>query len=107
MAAWDKMQIWWWRGEVLGLKFENKGEIEKPKILLTIYANDKKGLQLLDSLIKEIKYRYNLELDLMPFYREFLSDKKIAPVIRRWWGMRPGHHSSLDILRNKHFNNPG
>ncbi len=90
-----RWQTWWWRGEELGLKFENKGGIGKPKILLTIYANDKKSSQFLDSLIEEIKYRYNLELDLMPFYQEFLSDKKIAPVIRRWWGMRPGHPSSL------------
>lgn len=90
-----RWQTWWWQGEKFGLKFENKGTVDKPKILVNVYAASKPAKRLLDSLIEEIKYRYNLYLDLIPFYKQFSKDKLLSPIIKKWQGMRPGHPSSL------------
>src|SRR3990172_2708282 len=51
--------------------------------------------ETIDSLIKEIRFRYNLDLDLTDFYKSFKNDKVLAPIIKKWHGMRPGHPSSL------------
>ena len=90
-----RWQTWWLKGVNFGLKFENKGITDKPKVRITVYSFSKPGKELLDSLIKEIKYRYNLELDLGDFYQQFSQDKDLSPIIKRWRGMRPGHPSSL------------
>jgi len=90
-----RWQTWWWKEKNFGLKFKNKGTIEKPKILLTVYAASKLDKKLLDSLVKEIKYRYNLDIDLGDFYKHFSKDKVLSPIIQKWRGMRPGHPSSL------------
>ncbi|NMB57459.1 hypothetical protein GYA19_06025 [Candidatus Beckwithbacteria bacterium] len=91
-----RWQTCWWQEEKFGLKFENKGTVDEPKILVSVYAASKPAKKLLDSLInKEIKYRYNLDLDLAPFYQKFSKDKLLSPIIKKWRGMRPGHPSSL------------
>ncbi len=84
-----------WHGEQLGLKFENKGTKQSPKIVLSVYAKSKIGKKSADSLISEMRYRYNLDLDLRGFYAAFRRDKVLGPAIKRWRGMRPGHPSSL------------
>ena len=90
-----RWQTWWWKGEPLGLKFLNKGTREKPKILVDIHSDKVLDNKFLDSLIGEIKYRYNLDLDLTNFYKTFEQDKNLGPIIKKWKGMRPGHPSSL------------
>jgi len=90
-----KWQTWWWKGNEFGLKFENKGTINTPKVLVYIYAASKPDKDLLDSLLEEIRYRYNFDLDLNLFYKQFSQEKHLGPIIRRWRGMRPGHPSSL------------
>lgn len=90
-----RWQTWNWQGEYLGLKFENKGIIEKPAIAVHIFSEKPQSQEFLESLIREIKYRYNLDLDLADFYNKFENDKVLAPIIKRWRGMRPGHPSSL------------
>ncbi len=90
-----RWQTWWWQGKEFGLKFENKGTIEKPKISVSIYSVAKPNQKLTDSLIEEIKYRYNLGLELGDFYKKFPKDKFLGPVFKRLRGTRPGHPSSL------------
>jgi len=90
-----RWQTWAWSGKCLGLKFQDKGTINQPKLRIDIYADQKIDDQVLSSLVDEIKYRYNLELDLTGFYKTFRKDKVLGPIIRRWRGMRPGHPSSL------------
>lgn len=90
-----RWQTWRWRGKVFGLKLKNKGTVEKPKVLISIYAASKPDRKLLDSLTEEIKYRYNFDLDLGGFYKQFSKDKVLSPIIKKWQGMRPGHPSSL------------
>ena len=90
-----RWQTWLWKGKTLGLKFINSGTVDNPKIEVDVYFNEKLTKQFIDSLTKEIKYRYNLKLDLTDFYRKFKSDSVLQPIIKQLWGMRPGHPSSL------------
>src|SRR3990167_8836171 len=82
-------------GKPYGLKFVNIGTREKPKIKIDIWTDRKPKQETIDSLIKEIRFRYNLDLDLTDFYKSFKNDKVLAPIIKKWHGMRPGHPSSL------------
>lgn len=90
-----RWQTWNWSGECFGLKILDKGTIKEPRLQIDIYATQKMQTQVISSLIDEIKYRYNLELDLTGFYDGFGKDKVLGPIIKRWEGMRPGHPSSL------------
>ncbi|HUW21475.1 MAG TPA: hypothetical protein VMW41_02285 [Candidatus Bathyarchaeia archaeon] len=90
-----RWQTYYWQGRKLGLKFEDKGEVNSPEIMVTIYVNFKPENKLVSSLIEELKYRYNLDLNLSGFYKAFAHDKTLGPVIKRWRGMRPGHSNSL------------
>jgi len=90
-----RWQTWNWKKALIGLKFINKGRLNNPLIEVKIYSKNKPTKDFIDSLIKEIKYSYNLELDLKDFYRKFKNDKLLGPIIRKWKGMRPGHPSSL------------
>ncbi|OGD71737.1 hypothetical protein A3A84_03235 [Candidatus Collierbacteria bacterium RIFCSPLOWO2_01_FULL_50_23] len=90
-----RWQTWRHQGLTLGLKFSSIGSVEKPEITLDIYASNILPASLIGSLIDEIKYRYNLDLDLSDFYNQFGSDAILGPIIEKWLGMRPGHPSSM------------
>jgi 3-methyladenine DNA glycosylase/8-oxoguanine DNA glycosylase len=90
-----RWQTWHWKGKQLGLKFSNKGSKDKPKIGLDFYYKNRLSGSFLKSLIEEVRYRYNLDLELSGFYTKFRNDKVLGPIIKRWRGMRPGHPSSL------------
>ncbi len=91
----NRWQTWLWEGKPLGLKFINIGTTIKPKIKVEIYYKEKLSQQFIDSLVNEIKYRYNLELDLADFYEKFKHDPVLKPLFKSLRGMRPGHPSSL------------
>ena len=84
-----------WQGIPLGLKFVNNGTVDNPQILLELFSEAQLPGHIIDSLINEIKYRYNLNLDLTDFYRRFQKDSLLSPIIERLRGMRPGHSASL------------
>lgn len=90
-----RWQTWNWEKIPVGLKFINKGLILDPLIEVKIYAQKRLSKDFINSLIEEIKYSYNLNLDLKDFYKSFKNDKFLAPIIKKWRGMRPGHPSSL------------
>ena len=54
-----RWQTWNWQGECLGIKFSNKGKTENPLVEIKIYAKEKLPENFVNSLIAEIKYRYN------------------------------------------------
>jgi 3-methyladenine DNA glycosylase/8-oxoguanine DNA glycosylase len=96
--AWEsgkRWQTWRWQREPLGLVFNNTGTIDQPGLRVDVYAARDLDAAFRDSLCAEIRYRYNLDLDLTPFYRTFASDPVLGPIQRRWRGMRPGHPNSL------------
>lgn len=90
-----RWQTWNWRGECLGIKFSNKGTVARPLLEIKIHAGKSLADDFIDSLVAEIRYRYNLDLDLTDFYKMFCSDPFLAPIAKKWRGMRPGHPSSL------------
>lgn len=90
-----RWQTWLQDGVPLGLKFENKGTTAKPRVRVAIYAAKNLRRDFIASLTEEIRYRYNLDLDLKPFYAQFKTDAILGPIIKKWRGMRPGHPSSL------------
>ena len=59
-----RWQTWLWRNKTLGLKFIDSGTVNKPIITVEIYSPDKLSASFIKSLIDEIKYRYNLNLNL-------------------------------------------
>ena len=90
-----RWQTWNWCGKCLGIKFSNNGTLANPLVEIKIYAKDKLSPDFVGSLIEEIKYLFNLNLDLSDFYKTFRKDKILAPILKKWRGMRPGHPSSL------------
>jgi len=90
-----KWQTWNWLKIPMGLKFISKGTVSNPLIELKIYATKKLSKDFTDSLVEEIKYAYNLNLDLKDFYQTFKDDKFLCPILKKWRGMRPGHPNSL------------
>lgn len=90
-----RWQTWNWQGQLLGLKFVRHGTTEEPAILVEIYAQQALDDALIETLMDEIRYRYNLDGDLSAFYAAFADDPILGPIIRRWRGMRPGHQGSL------------
>ena len=96
--AWEpgtRWQTWNWKGNCYGLKFQNIGTVMDPRIRLEVYGAAPVGEETLSGLVEEIRYRYNLYMDLSGFYHEFQQDAVLGPVIQRWQGMRPGHPNSL------------
>ena len=90
-----RWQTWFWEKEQLGLVFKDKSKKNNPEIEIDIWNTNKLEKNTIDSLTDEITYRYNLNLDLIPFYKQFKNDKTLGPIIKNWEGMRPGHPSSL------------
>src|SRR5512143_3615128 len=62
-----RWQTWSWQKECLGLKFQNRGTVAKPKLQVELYAGHQIADQTIATLVDEIKYRYNLDLDLSDF----------------------------------------
>lgn len=96
---WWQLGIRWqtmrWKDTLLGLKFENQGTVDQPRISLSIWSQDELGQDFLDGLVDEINYRYSLQLDLSKFHERFKDDPHLGPLIERWRGMRPLNCNSL------------
>ena len=84
-----------WKGQELGLKFENKGTIDKPALTVNIYSKEALPGNYLDSLIPEIRWRFNLDSDISGFCDKYENDDVLGPIIRKWKGMKPIAANSL------------
>jgi len=91
-ARWQTMR---WQGRPLGLKFENEGTTDTPAINFSIYSNEALPESYIDGLVKEIRWRFNLDSDISGFCRKYENDKALGPVIRKWRGMKPRAANSL------------
>jgi 3-methyladenine DNA glycosylase/8-oxoguanine DNA glycosylase len=97
-ATWEEGRFWvtmLWKGQELGLKFENKGTTDKPEIEIGIYSQKALMEGFLDDLIPELRWRYNFDSDISEFYERYHSDKVLGPVIEKWKGMKPRAAISL------------
>ena len=97
-TRWEPGKRWQtmlWQGKRLGLIFQDAGTKQKPKVLVRVFSRQKLTPKFLDTLKKEIIWRYNLGLDLSGFYGEVKQDKILKPIIKKFRGLRPMHHGSL------------
>lgn len=60
-----RWQTMLWQKRPLGLKFENQGAIDQPKVSLSIWSTEQLDQSFLSRLSDELNYRYNPQLDLM------------------------------------------
>jgi len=89
---WSKGKYWItmvWKGKYLGLKLENNGMVNKPKIKLIVYSKEVLSKNYRDSLIPEIEWRFNLNSDISEFNKKFKKDKILGSLFKRWRGMKP------------------
>jgi len=96
--AWEpgtRWQTMLWQGVPLGLKFENAGDVDVPRVRLSVWSEGALDGAFLDGLFAEIGFRYGFALDLSDFYARFASHPRLGPVIDRWRGMRPLNVNSL------------
>ncbi len=96
--AWEPGTRWQtcrWRGVPLGMKFVNTGTVDDPGVRVEMFHMHDLDGDFRAALVDEIRYRYNLDLDLSAFYHTFAADPVLGRVIERWRGMRPGHPNSL------------
>ncbi len=84
-----------WQGQYVGLKIENIGTLDEPRLALTIYSEEELISDFVSGLVQEIRYRYNLDMDLGEFYRHFADHPNLGSLLTRWRGMRPMNPGSL------------
>jgi 3-methyladenine DNA glycosylase/8-oxoguanine DNA glycosylase len=97
-TAWEpgvRWQTMRWGGELLGLKFENRGTVDRPGVTLSIWSQGELAEPFVAALAAEIEYRYAFQLDLVDFYRRFRDDPDLGPLLVKWRGLRPLNASSL------------
>jgi 3-methyladenine DNA glycosylase/8-oxoguanine DNA glycosylase len=95
---WKKDAFWTtmiWNRRRLGLKLENVGTVNKPKIRLIVFSTTSLQKKFVENLISEIRYRFNFDQDISKFCRRFEHDEILGPVIKRWRGMKPVAFYSL------------
>jgi 3-methyladenine DNA glycosylase/8-oxoguanine DNA glycosylase len=90
-----RWQTMWWQGVSLGLKLEDRGTVEQPRVGLSVWSAQALDPPFLEALAAEVTYRLNLHLDLTDFYHRFQAHRQLGPVLARWRGMRPAHFGSL------------
>jgi len=82
-------------GRLFGLRMENRGVIDEPKIKLTVYSKNKLTPNVVGRIVNELDWRYGFNEDISEFFKEFKNDKFLKPVFKRWKGMRSNCANSL------------
>lgn len=91
-AHWEEDSFWTstvWKRQELGLKFEDKGTIDKPKVTFSVFSQELLSKEFIDSLIPEIRWRFNFDSDLTEFSDKFEHERVLGPLIVKWRGMKP------------------
>src|SRR3990167_8101075 len=81
-TKWESGKRWQtmlWRRERLGLIYQNAGSDKKTKIKVSVYSNKVFNSDFLESLKKEIIWRFNLDLNLAEFYKDVGNDPLLSP----------------------------
>ncbi len=96
--TWEKGKYWItmvWGGQELGLKFENMGTVDKPRIMVNIYSQKRLSKELLGDLIPEIRWRFNFDSDISEFCEKVKDDELLGLIVKKWKGMKPVAANSL------------
>lgn len=97
-SAWTADTFWYtinFRGKIYGVKMTNLSEIDHPNLGLTIFSDSKISQDQLGKLIKEIRWRFDMDFDISSFYGNIQLDDVLSPVLERWRGMRISCQHSL------------
>lgn len=97
-TKWEPGRRWQtmlWKGERLGLLFEDKSKKQRPKVSVKVFSIKKLTSKFFELLKQELIWRYNLDLDLSSFYRDVGKDSLLKPIIKKFRGLRPMHSGSL------------
>lgn len=78
-----------------GLKMENRGSINEPKVRLSIYSKKKPTSKMMERVVRELNWRYGFTEDITAFFEEFKDDKFLKAIFKRWIGMRSNCANSL------------
>lgn len=84
-----------WQGEKLGLIYEDASTRFEPKIRVKVFSTKTLSESFYEDLKREIIWRFNLKLDLAGFYEDVGKDSLLAPIIKKFSGLRPMHYGSL------------
>jgi len=74
--------------KLFGLKIENKGNIQKPKIKVSVFYNNTISDNEIEIIKQEIIWRFDLNADLREFNKLTKKDKRFYPIFKKWLGMR-------------------
>jgi len=96
----DYMEGVYWQtmmfhSKVLGLKMESKGTIDNPAIRLTFFSEVPLTKKETDEIVKEIRWRFDLDGDLSEFSNKFDHDDLLGPLLQKWRGMHVSCGNSL------------
>lgn len=89
---WKTMQF---KNRILGIKLENRGTINKPKIKITVFSTSKLSKKLTQLLVEDLIFRYHFNEDLSEFYRKFKKDPLLISVFKK---MKGTHGRSFESL---------
>jgi 3-methyladenine DNA glycosylase/8-oxoguanine DNA glycosylase len=78
-----------WNGQELGMKFENIGKVDQPRIRMRVFCQNLLSEEFIDGLINEVRWRFNFDSDISEFYHKFKDDEILSPFIKKWRGMKP------------------
>ncbi|MBT3940499.1 hypothetical protein HOD83_01925 [Candidatus Woesearchaeota archaeon] len=87
IGDWEPGKMWFtlrWQGQKIGVRFENKGTVDKPAVEVSIYG--KKPVEFKE-LLSEIAYRYEWNNSDAEFYNKFGNDSILKPLIEKYRGM--------------------
>lgn len=96
--VWEKGKYWIsmiWGCQKLGLKVENEGTIEKPKIKVNVYSENALSEKFVKKLIPELRWRFNLDQDISEFCKKYKEDNLLGKFVNKWQGMKPIAANSL------------
>jgi len=81
--------------KVLGLKMRNLGSVDAPLVSLTFHSEKPLHKREQNTLVNEIRWRYDMDGDLSEFSEKFSRDDILGPVLAKWRGMHVSCGESL------------
>jgi 3-methyladenine DNA glycosylase/8-oxoguanine DNA glycosylase len=91
-AEWQPGTYWQtfrWKDTDLGVRLQNKGTNNRPKIRATLFAKHRPPPSAFEDIVNEISWRFDLDSTGVPeFVDRFRNDRLLGPAIQRSRGMR-------------------
>lgn len=104
----DKLEDWrpgkYWQAiridkKLFGLKIENRGRSQNPKIKVSVFYNNNISDEDIENIEREIIWRFDLNANLKEFNTIAKSDKHFYPIFKKWLGMRNSSaHNLYELL---------